>query len=107
MITSGVLAHEGDPLRAVLELIWNSLDADANQVAVTLHRNYFDGVDGVTVTDDGHGMSPEAARAAFRWIGGSWKKTALRSQGRGPTAAWEGRPGAAPRLRSGHPTCGG
>ena len=38
-----VLAHEGDPLRAVLELIWNSLDADANQVAVTLHRNYFDG----------------------------------------------------------------
>ena len=78
-----VLAHEGDPVRAVLELIWNGLDADARRVTVHLHRNDFDGVDGVTVTDDGHGMSPEAARTAFRWIGGSWKRAASRSQGEG------------------------
>lgn len=78
-----VLAHEGDPARAVVELIWNSLDADAHRVAVGLRRNDLDGVDAVTVIDDGHGMSPEAARTAFRWIGGSWKKTALRSQGEG------------------------
>jgi hypothetical protein len=78
-----LLAHEADPVRAVVELVWNGVDADAHRVTVVLRRNDLGGVDGVTVTDDGHGMSPEAARTAFRWIGGSWKKFALRSQGEG------------------------
>lgn len=74
------LAHEGDPVRAVVELIWNALDADAERVEVIFRRNNADGIDGVTVKDDGHGMSPEAAQSAFRWIGGSWKRAVRRSQ---------------------------
>lgn len=76
------LAHESDIVRAVLELVWNGLDADAERVEVSFLRNESDGIDGVTVKDDGHGMSPEAAQSAFRWIGGSWKRAALRSQGK-------------------------
>jgi hypothetical protein len=78
-----VLAHEADPVRAVVELIWNGLDADAHTVTVSLRRNELEGVDGVIVADDGHGMTPGEARSAFRWIGGSWKRTALRSKGEG------------------------
>lgn len=75
------LAHENDPVKAVVELVWNSLDADAHEVAVTLRRNEADGVIGVEVIDDGHGMAPEDVSSAFKWIGNSWKRTALRSKG--------------------------
>ena len=51
------LAGETDPVRAVIELIWNSLDADANEVSVTLDRNAADGIVGVTVRDDGLGKT--------------------------------------------------
>lgn len=67
------LAGETDPVRAVIELIWNSLDADANEVAVTLDRNVADGIVGVTVRDDGLGMSPERVEQDFKWVGNSWK----------------------------------
>jgi hypothetical protein len=76
------LAHENDIVRAVLELVWNALDADSDRVEVIFRRNEADGIDGVAVKDDGHGMSPEAAQSAFRWIGGSWKRAARRSQGK-------------------------
>lgn len=73
------LAHEKDPLRAVLELIWNGLDADADRVTVTLERNEGGGVSGVVVTDDGDGISPESVESSFRWIGNSWKRTTRRT----------------------------
>jgi len=75
------LAHENDPVKAVIELVWNSLDADAHHVIVTLHRNDADGVIGAEVTDDGHGMAPEELSSAFRWVGNSWKLAAGRSKG--------------------------
>lgn len=75
------LAHENDPVKAVIELVWNSLDADAHSVAVILHRNEADGVIGVEVVDDGHGMAPEELSSAFRWVGNSWKQPGLRSKG--------------------------
>src|ERR1700754_1982650 len=68
------LAHEGDPLGAVKELVWNALDADASLVEVVLHRSALGGVEAVTVRDDGTGMAPETMAAAFERIGGSWKK---------------------------------
>lgn len=43
------LAHENDPIKAVIELVWNSLDADAHDVVVMLHRNDADGVIGAEV----------------------------------------------------------
>jgi len=73
------LAHERQPLKAVIELIWNGLDADAHQVTVTISRTEMDAVDSVTVTDDGHGMSPEACESGFRRVGGSWKLLTRRS----------------------------
>lgn len=75
------LAHEADPVRAVLELVWNGLDADAHHVTVELARADGGGVVGVLVADDGHGMAPEAVESAFRWIGGSWKRLERRSRG--------------------------
>ncbi|OZF42698.1 ATP-binding protein [Rhodococcus sp. 14-2470-1a] len=75
------LAHENDPVRAVIELVWNSLDADAHHVDVVLHRNETDVVIGVEIIDDGHGMAPEEIATEFKWVGNSWKKTAIRSKG--------------------------
>lgn len=75
------LAHENDSVKAVIELVWNSLDADAHSVSVALHRNEADGVIGLEVTDDGHGMAPEELSSAFRWVGNSWKRMAGRSKG--------------------------
>lgn len=54
------LTHDADPVRAVLELVWNSLDADAHHVAAELQREASGGVVGIRVVDDGHGMAPEA-----------------------------------------------
>lgn len=77
------LAHEADPVRAVEELIWNSLDADAENVRVDLTRNDAGGVTGVVITDDGHGMSPETVVSAFKWVGNSWKRSSTKTQGKG------------------------
>lgn len=77
------LARSYDPVGAVLELIWNSLDADAHLVQVDLTRNQAEGVVGVTVSDDGHGMSPEDVRGYFRRVGDSWKRGARVTQGEG------------------------
>lgn len=77
------LAYEADPIRAVIELVWNSLDADADHVAVTLQRNEADGVISVTVRDDGNGMSPERIDQDFRWVGNSWKRNTRVSESKG------------------------
>lgn len=75
------LAHEKNPVPAIAELIWNSLDADAHNVSITLRRNDADGIVGVEVTDDGHGIPPESIESSFKWVGNSWKGHALHSQG--------------------------
>ena len=33
------LAHENDPVRAIVELLWNAIDAEATKVAVALDRD--------------------------------------------------------------------
>lgn len=77
------LAKEHDPLGAVKELVWNALDSDATRVAVDLAVSDLGAVEKVTVTDNGSGMSPEAAVRAFERIGGSWKKNTERTPGLG------------------------
>ncbi|MGW1652889.1 ATP-binding protein [Streptomyces atratus] len=71
------VAKLNDPVGAVVELIWNALDADSNNVSVEIERNELDGVSKVIVSDDGHGMASEACPSHFDKLGGSWKKTAL------------------------------
>lgn len=75
------LAHESDPVRAIIELVWNSVDADADEVEIQFERNEADGVVGVSVRDDGHGMNPESIESAFRYVGNSWKRHAKGSIG--------------------------
>ncbi|WP_239694663.1 ATP-binding protein [Streptomyces sp. Cmuel-A718b] len=68
------LARLRHPVGAIEELIWNSLDADAENVTVVLERNDFDGVDRVAVIDDGTGIAAEKCSDYFEQIGTSWKK---------------------------------
>lgn len=74
------LAREGDPVRAIVELIWNSIDAEASAVTVRLDRDHFDGISAVHVEDDGHGISSDEVETTFGRIGNSWKKLNQKSK---------------------------
>ncbi len=66
---------------ALVELIWNALDAEADSVDVRIllesivegSRELFH-VRGITITDNGHGIIPEKASEAFPRLGDSWKR---------------------------------
>jgi hypothetical protein len=75
------LVRPSRPIAGVAELIWNSLDADSTEVRVTLARNDLSGIEGIQVSDNGHGMTHKEAKATFRLLGGSWKKASKRSKG--------------------------
>jgi hypothetical protein len=71
------------PIEGLTELIWNSLDADADLVTVVFERNALGGIEAIRVEDDGHGMSPADIATAFDRLGGSWKLHADRSRTKG------------------------
>ncbi|MDF3285475.1 ATP-binding protein [Gordonia sp. N1V] len=73
------IAHRDDPVRAVVELVWNSLDAEAHKVSIDIEPDGLDGIARVTITDDGHGVMPEEVQSNFGRLGGSWKQTAKKS----------------------------
>ena len=69
------------PIDALTELLWNSLDAEADHVdAYVSTESLVPGdlatlyVTGVEIRDDGHGMTQEVARQSFQSLGDSWKK---------------------------------
>jgi hypothetical protein len=68
------LARPTQPLAGIAELIWNALDAEAEDVSVSIGRTDLDAVEIVQVADNGHGMSHDEATRDFRKLGGSWKK---------------------------------
>jgi hypothetical protein len=74
------LAAPTRPLAGAAELIWNALDAEASTVTAVIGRTELDGVDTVSVTDDGHGMTNGEAVRDFKRLGGSWKKTRATSK---------------------------
>ncbi|CAM4172722.1 ATP-binding protein [Kibdelosporangium persicum] len=76
----GRLAHEGDPVRAVVELVWNSIDAEGTDVLVVLQRDSSEAIIATKVIDDGHGVAAEEVEQTFGRIGDSWKKTSQRSK---------------------------
>lgn len=70
------LAKQKQPVEAVAERIWNSLDAEAMNVQVELERHtQLEGIVAVTIADDGHGVAPEEIRLSFERLGDSAKKT--------------------------------
>src|SRR6266581_3824718 len=62
------------PINAVAQLVWNSLDADADKIKVKLFENEIGGLEKLIVRDNGHGLEYDAAEQAFGNLGGSWKK---------------------------------
>ncbi|MGW5518835.1 ATP-binding protein [Nocardia africana] len=70
------IAHRDDPVRAVIELVWNGLDAEASTVTVEVEPDGLGGVARVVIEDNGHGVPPEEVDTHFGRLGGSWKKTA-------------------------------
>jgi hypothetical protein len=71
------------PILAVTELVWNALDADAKKVRVELGYNKMNGLQSITVIDNGHGLSYADAIPAFENLGGSWKSSHAKSKGEG------------------------
>lgn len=75
------LAGAKKPILGVAELIWNSFDADARNVTVTLVRRELNSIDRIEVSDDGTGMSYEDAQSSFGKLGGSWKEHQVLTMG--------------------------
>ncbi len=73
------LARERDPVRAVVELVWNAPDAEAETVRLIVTRSDLDAIESLAVEDDGHGITADEVQSTFGHIGGSWKALATRS----------------------------
>lgn len=67
------LAKIRNPLIAIEELIWNSLDADAEKIDVALSRTALDGLSKIKVSDNGTGIRYDDCATSFGHLGGSRK----------------------------------
>ena len=66
---------KASPVKALSELIWNSLDGDATSVSVDLVKpDLTNEPSGIVVKDNGTGFSRSDAENYFRLLGGSWKR---------------------------------
>ncbi|MFE9328532.1 ATP-binding protein [Nocardia sp. NPDC052278] len=74
------IAHERDPVRGVIELVWNAVDAEATTTRVILERDNAGAITTVQVIDDGHGISSDEVTSTFGRIGDSWKKRATKTK---------------------------
>jgi hypothetical protein len=68
-------------VNALSELIWNALDADAQNIWVSGQKNGLGVYDRLVIEDDGHGLSYEKAVEVFSRIGGSDKRINAHSPG--------------------------
>ena len=59
---------------AIMELIWNALDAGGNRVDVTFETNSLGGVEAICVKDQGIGIKFDELDQSFETIGDSLKK---------------------------------
>jgi len=69
------------PVTALSELIWNSLDGEARQVDVEFaHDDLAGGLSKIVVYDDGEGFPRVEASKLFGNLGGSWKRLTRRTR---------------------------
>src|SRR5665213_1339245 len=61
------------PTDAIIELVWNSVDASATLINLDVERNDLNGIEAITITDNGEGISEEQAESAFGNLGASIK----------------------------------
>lgn len=66
---------KADPIHALSELIWNSLDAEASSVQVEFEFKDLSGaMSKIYVIDNGNGFARNDAKEQFGNLGGSWKR---------------------------------
>lgn len=63
-----------NPVKALSELIWNGLDADASSVNVSFKNNELDNLEKIIIKDNGMGIPRDKAEIYFKNLGGSWKR---------------------------------
>lgn len=68
------VARTSDPIKAISEFVWNALDADATEVAVTFVRNPLGGMQEIRISDNGTGISRNRGEKDFANLGESWKR---------------------------------
>lgn len=73
------VARTRDSVKALAEFVWNSLDADSNEVSVIFEKNGLGGIGAVQIIDDGAGISHERAKSEFEGLGASWKRKVERT----------------------------
>ena len=73
------LAKRKQPAKALVELVWNAIDAEADRIEIRIFRSDSGAIEQIEVTDDGHGFNRNEVEADFGKIGGSWKSTAVRT----------------------------
>ncbi|MGZ8174845.1 MULTISPECIES: ATP-binding protein [Methylobacter] len=66
--------HSYDPIKALFELIWNGLDANAHKVDVIIRRNDIGGLESITILDDGDGIDIKNIKNNFEKFNESQKK---------------------------------
>ena len=67
------LAATKRPIVSLAELMWNSLDADADKVSVRFDENALGALEQIRVGDNGNGIAYNEAELLFGSLGGSWK----------------------------------
>lgn len=73
------IAAVRDPIKGIAEFIWNAVDADAKNVSVDIKRNELGGIEAITISDDGTGITQNMALSVFENLGDSWKRQANRT----------------------------
>jgi hypothetical protein len=68
------VASTRDPIKAIAEFVWNSLDADATSISVEIARNKLGGIEAILIRDNGTGISAKRAEHDFESLGESWKR---------------------------------
>lgn len=86
--------------KAIAELIWNSLDADATVVDVKVKDNEL-GNEQIIISDNGTGITKDIADSSFSMLGNSWKSKE-RQTGKGRTLHGEKGEGRFKALSLGH-----
>ncbi|KHK02481.1 ATP-binding protein [Desulfovibrio sp. TomC] len=68
-----------NPTTAIVELIWNALDAGGSAVEVTFETSNLGGISAIEVKDFGDGIDPSELDSSFGKIGDSLKKIRTRT----------------------------
>jgi hypothetical protein len=80
-----------DPVKALAEFVWNALDGDATDVAISFNLNPLGAIQSIEISDDGTGISDEIVQTEFKVLGASWKKATPKTGSGRPVHGKEGR----------------